>query len=270
MTVSKYTLIHLARAVCGDSRYTPYLTGAAIVHFFNKYGYNEAYGEGFPSRWKYTEDRLRELNGKDSIEQIIEEIVEPGRYLNTSIQVNDAETNLNEFLRFDKYELRKIGDSFKLVTVNSAVVQPNTSKEINHDFINEQIKKCHNKIFEGDYYGAIANARLLIETIFIEIIERSEGQEVKNDGDAENLWKRVKKILKLKIKKAILPDYVFQMLSGINASIKGLAGLSNNAADRHDNKFKTRRQYTKLAINLAMTLADFLLDSWQYQIDKKR
>ena len=33
----------------------------------------------------------------------------------------------------------------------------------------------------------------LIEAIFIEIIERHEKQEIKNDGDIENLWRKVKK-----------------------------------------------------------------------------
>lgn len=269
MKISEYTLKHLAQAVCGDSRFTPYVKGYDLVLYFNKHGFNEVYGEGFPSRWKYTEDKIRELNGTDTIRKIIEETVDPRRFIGLVITVEEAVEKLNEFLKFDKYELRKVGDFYKLTTSNGVIVQPDSSKQINHVFINEQIEKCNKKIVEEDYNGAVTNARSLIEAIFIEIIERSEGQEVRNDGDVENLWRKVKRIMKLEIDKETLPDYVVQILSGIDTSLKGLAGLSNNAGDRHANKFNTRRHHAKLSVNLAMTLSDFLLDSWQYQIDRK-
>jgi hypothetical protein len=54
---------------------------------------------------------------------------------------------------------------------------PETIKEINHDFINQQIEKCQNKIQEEDYNGSITNARSLVEAIFIEIIERHENRK---------------------------------------------------------------------------------------------
>jgi len=56
----------------------------------------------------------------------------------------------------------------------------------------EQIYKCQKKTFEEDFNGAITNARTLIESIFIEIIERHDNKEVKNDGNVENQWKLVK------------------------------------------------------------------------------
>jgi abortive infection Abi-like protein len=75
--------------------------------------------------------------------------------------------------------------------------------------------------------------------------------------------------MKLEIDKDTLPDFVIQILSGIDTAIKGLAGLSNNAGDRHANKFNTRKHHAKLAVNLAMTISDFLIESWNYQVDKK-
>ena len=269
MNLSEFTLINLTKAVCGDALYTPYMKGHEIVHFFNKYGFNEVYGAGFPSRRRYTEDKLRELNSSDIIGQIIEETVDPRRFHNLPIKVEDAVTELNELLKFDKFELRKSGDFYKLVNLNGQLIQPETVKKINHDFINQQIEKCQSKIQEEDYNGAITNARSLVEAIFIEIIERHDKQEVKNDGDVENLWRRVKKIMKLDIDKETLPDFVFQIISGLDTSLKGLAGLSNNAGDRHANKFKTKKHHAKLSVNLSMTIADFLMDSWNYQVEKK-
>jgi hypothetical protein len=140
-----------------------------------------------------------------------------------------------------------------------------SSKEIDHNFINEQIEKCYKKISENDFNGAITNARSLLEAVFIEIIERNKGFEIKNEGNVDNLWSQVKKIMKLEIDKTILPDYVIQILSGIDTAIKGFAGLSNNAGDRHATKFITRKHHAKLAVNLAMTISDFLIDSWQFK-----
>ena len=71
--------------------------------------------------------------------------------------------------------------------------------------------------------------------------------------------------MKLEIDKETLPDFVFQIVSGLETSIKGLAGLSNKAGDRHANKFKTKKHHAKLAVNLSMTIADFLIESWNYQ-----
>lgn len=268
MKISEYTIQHLAKIVCGDTPGAPYVKGYELVFYFNKYGFNETYGQGFPSRWKYTEDKLRELNGKDAIRSIIEETVDPRRYIGSYNTVDEVAKQINDVIKFDKYELKKVGDFYKVSDTQGILIQPETSKAINHSFINEQIKKCQKKILEEDFNGAVTNARSLIEAIFIEIIERHEQQEIRNDGDIENLWKRVKKIMKLEIDKETMPEYIIQLLSGIESSIKGLAGLSNNAGDRHAVKFITRKHHAKLAVNLSMTLSDFLLDSWQFQIDK--
>lgn len=265
MKLSEFSISHIAKVVCGDSGYTPYMKGLELVIYFNKFGFNNTYGEGFPSRWKYTEDCLRSLNGKDEIRIIIEETVDPRKYHGLNISVEDAVSEINKILKYDKYELQKQGDFYRLTDTQGLLIYPETTIEMNHDFINEQIEKCLRKINEEDFNGAITNARTLIESIFIEIIERHSKSEIKNDGDIDNMWKRVKKIMKLEIDVSILPDYVIQILSGIDTATKGLAGLSNNAGDRHSIKFNTRKHHAKLAVNLAMTISDFLLESWNYQ-----
>lgn len=265
MAISEFSLTHLAKALCGDGGYTPYLNGPSLVTFFNKYGYNEVYGPGFPSRWKYTEDKLRELNGRPAIVKIIEEILDPRRYHGMEITAEAAAREMNEFLKYDKIQVRPAGDFYKVVASVGMVVESAATKALSHDFISEQVKKCERKITEEDFNGAVTNARSLVEALFIEIIERSHEKEIKNDGNIENLWSQVKKIMKLNIAKEELPDFVVQILSGIDTSLKGLAALSNNAGDRHANKFRTRKHHAKLAVNLSMTIADFLLESYDYQ-----
>lgn len=265
MKISEFSIKLLAKAVCGDAEYTPYLKGFELVDFFNQYGFNDVYESGFPARWQYTEDNLRSINETDLLRKVIEDIVDPRRYHGKGFNLENAVKEINSFLKFDKYELRLLGDFYKITDLSGSLIQPETITTINHDFINEQVYKCQKKIFEEDFNGAITNARTLVESIFIEIIERHYQKEMKNDGNVENQWRVVKKIMKLEVDNSTLPDYVIQILSGIDTSVKGLAAFSNNAADRHANKFMTRKHHAKLAVNLAMTLSEFLLDSWNYK-----
>ncbi len=269
MRISEYTVKSLAKAACGDARYTPYLSGPDLVFFFNKYGFEDVYAQGFPSRWKYAEDKIRELNGSPHLKTLIEDIVDPRRFhighAVLDISADDAVLKINEFLKFDSLELRKVGNFFKLFNTSGALIEAESIKKVDHEFIGEQLMKCQRKIVEEDYNGAITNARSLVEAIFIEIIERHEKQEIKNDGNLDALWSRVKKIMKLEVQKETLPDYVFQILAGIDTCLKGFAGLSNNGGDRHATKFITRKHHARLAVNLSMTIADFLVDSWNFQ-----
>jgi len=66
--------------------------------------------------------------------------------------------------------------------------------------------------------------------------------------------------LKIELKKEDFPDFVFQIISGLDTSLGGLSALSNNAGDRHANKFNTEKHHAKLAVNLALTISDFLIE----------
>ncbi len=63
----------------------------------------------------------------------------------------------------------------------------------------------------------------------------------------------------MEIDKDSLPDTIIQILSGIDSVVKGLAGLSNDSADRHATKFQTKKHHAKLAVNAAITISDFLI-----------
>ena len=112
---------------------------------------------------------------------------------------------INDYLKFDDYELKEVGKFYKIHDVKGIVVDPETVQGLSHEFIKEQIKKCQNKIAQGDFNGAITNARSLVEAVMIKIIETHKGEEVNNDGKLENLYKQVKKILRLTIDPKVLP-----------------------------------------------------------------
>jgi hypothetical protein len=265
MKVTEKTIKFLGNALCGDNGLIPYKSGPKLVDFFVNYGADDQYGEGFPSRWKYTEDKIREYNGTKKLKSIIEDSVDPRDFIESNIDIKQAIKTFNELLNFDGYELKKVGAFYKITDSKGILVKPETVSGINHDFIQEQIKKCNEKIEQGDFNGAITNARSLAEAVMIEIIEKHEGKEIKNDGKIENLYKQVKKILNLTVDPKTLPQTVLQIISGLDSIVGGLAGLSNNSGDRHANKFNTKKHHARLAVNSTMTLVDFLLESKEYQ-----
>lgn len=265
MKITDDSVKKLALAVCGDSKFTPYISGLNLVELFNKHGFNDTSENMTPSRCKYAEIKIRELNGKKGLKQLVENIIDPRKFISSAISIENAIEQMNNFLKYDKYELRKVGHFYRVFDFNDTLVTSETIKEINHEFVGEQIQKFQTKIHEGDYSGAITNARTLVEAILIEIIEKHKGMEVENSGKLPILYKQVAKILKLESDKSKMPDTIIQILSGLDSITNGLAGLSNDAADRHANKFRTEKHHAKLSVNCAMTLCDFLIDSLQYQ-----
>lgn len=268
MKITERAIKFLGKTLCGDNGILPYKKGHELVDFFVGFGANDVYSEGFPSRWQYTEDKVREFNNTKTLKSIIENSVDPRDLIDLESDVPEIIKSINDYLKFDGYELNKVGEFYKIHDAKGIIVEPETVQGLSHEFIKEQIGKCQNKIDQGDFNGAITNARSLVEAVMIEIIETHTGEEVKNGGKLENLFKKVKKILNLTIDPKVLPPTIIQILSGLDSITGGLAGLSNNSGDRHANKFKTKKHHAKLAVNSSMTLVDFLLDSMEYQNNK--
>lgn len=260
MKISNKVTKQLGTFIAGDLGLAPRLSGPQLVDFYNECGFDDVYGSGFPSRWAYSTDKIVASNGTDQLRQILEEFVDPRRYGGDEEFVEKLVEHINSLIKYDGFALLKSGNVYKVADIQGNFIKPETSSTIGHEFVAEQIEKCQHKISSDDFNGAITNARTLVEAILIHVIEVIEKQEVKNDGNVLNLWSRAKKALKIDLKKDEVPDFVFQIISGLDTSLNGLAALSNNAGDRHANKFKTKRHHAKLSVNLAMTLSDFLVD----------
>ena len=260
MKVSLKIINNLGRLIAGDTQSAPYMSGPQLVEFFNWYDFEDVYGAGFPSRWVYAADKIKQANDSPRLQKILEGFLDPRRFVGKEHLIEESVKELNDLLIHDGYSVQKVGLSYKIAFIQGGFIQAETATELGHDFISEQITKCNEKIVSADYNGAITNARTLVEAVLIHVIEEIEKDAVKNDGNVVNLWNRAKKALKIDIKKEDAPDFVFQTLSGLDTSLNGLAALSNNAGDRHANKFNTKRHHAKLAVNLAMTLSDFLID----------
>jgi len=65
MHLSPRTLENLREMI---NERTEYRSGPKLVQFFNRLGFSDVYGRGFPSRWLFTDERLAEINGTPALE----------------------------------------------------------------------------------------------------------------------------------------------------------------------------------------------------------
>jgi len=51
MKISEKITKPLGQLIAGDTGIAPYMSGPNLVDFYNEYGFDDEYGQGFPSRW---------------------------------------------------------------------------------------------------------------------------------------------------------------------------------------------------------------------------
>src|SRR6202011_4730801 len=89
-----------------------------------------------------------------------------------ALNLQDALTYLNEFLAYDGYEIVPHGKSHDVIDRTRGEIVVDVKLEpthLSHAFIMEQIEKCRTKTNQGDYDGAITNARSLVEAVLAAI-----------------------------------------------------------------------------------------------------
>lgn len=247
MKISEKTVEALQKIINGDDEYGTYKKGWELVNFFNEFGRNDEYGQGFPSRREYTIECIRSFNSSDKLKEIIESVVDPRNHISpedissletgtksSRSQLDEIVDYLNKFLFYDGYALKKDESNtlYKVFHLDGGIVTNENLDTLSDEFINDQIRKAKEKLAQDDYDGAITNARSLMEAVQEEIIRRS-GAEVPNyRGDLLKLYKETKRVLNLDPSQE-LSDILKQILTGLNSIVSGLSGMSNKMGDRH-------------------------------------
>lgn len=272
MNLTERTIGAIGKVVTGDEKISPYRSGSQLVRIFNDYGANDVYGQGFPSRWQYAEEKIRSLNGTDAVGALLCQILDPREFMDTEFNVNEAVLFVNERLKYDGYEVVIKNDLAKvrdLAGVTVTCQHPfQGSKDDGHIFIDEQIQKAETKIKEGDFDGAITNARSLLEAALKELEVTLDSDPPQYDGDLPKLYKRVQKLLSLEPGRKDIEGPLKQVLSGLVSVVGGIAGLSNRMGDRHARSYNPAKHHATLVVNAAKTMTNFLFETHQYQKSK--
>ncbi len=278
ITLSEKSIGALAKIVCGNPRdngekIAPYRSGPQLFEFFKAFGASDVYrfGGGMPSREPYTRDRLREHNGETSMHALIEAALDPRHFLDTEFSIASAVEWLNQYLLLDGVELRSKGRGYRAHFLGSQTVEitaPVTIEPASHEYIEQQVEKCREKVASGDYAGAITNARTMVEAVLLAIDEKLAEAPEPYGGDLLKLYRRVQRQLNLSPGAEGLADPLRQVLSGLTSVVQGLSSLRNTGSDAHATRYRPDEHHARVAVNAAMTMTDFVLATYEYQSRK--
>ncbi|MCE3238736.1 MAG: hypothetical protein K0R24_1717 [Gammaproteobacteria bacterium] len=84
---------------------TEYRKGPALVKFFNELGSNDVYGQGFPSRWVYTDEKLSKINGTAELDKCIKKVFAPVNFIGRFPDLDKHLSEFNEYLAFDGWKV---------------------------------------------------------------------------------------------------------------------------------------------------------------------
>ena len=86
---------------------TEYRSGPKLISFFNELGYNDAYGQGFPSRWMYTDSKLSEINGAPELDKCIKKLFAPVNFIGRFADLDGFINDFNQYLAFDGWKIKR-------------------------------------------------------------------------------------------------------------------------------------------------------------------
>ncbi|MGY6287928.1 hypothetical protein [Proteus mirabilis] len=120
---------------------TEYRSGPKLVKFFNTLGFNHSYGQGFPPRWKYTDDCLDTINGTPRLDKCIKEIFNPINFISRIDELDRFIAEFNQYLAFDKWRVIRNGaeitfEKLHKVELNDDNLQSSNLSE--SDFLNRE------------------------------------------------------------------------------------------------------------------------------------
>lgn len=123
MFLCEQSIKQLRIIINGDD--TPdYKSGSELVSFFNKLGFNDYYGQGFPSRWIFTELKLNEINGTTKLESCIKAIFAVNNYIGRIDYLDNLIDEFNQYLVFDKLKVVRENEKILIEKLDKIIIPP--------------------------------------------------------------------------------------------------------------------------------------------------
>lgn len=173
---------------------TEYRSGPKLVQFFNSLGFSDSYGQGFPSRWAYTDERLARLNRTPGIDQCIRAAFAPVNFVGQFDNLDRLLEEFNQYLAFDSWKVVREGADLRFVRVDKNQAATNTVKaEVNEedqflkrelsnlsidalglegglvDVLNERVKEIERCFQSGAYLAVLILAGSTLEGLLLGI-----------------------------------------------------------------------------------------------------
>lgn len=163
MKISQKTIEQLRTIINGDDT-CDYRSGPKLVSFFNNLGFDDKYGPGFPSRWAYTEDRLKTINGTPELDKCLQSVFAVINYVGRIDVLDKLIADFNQYLAFDKWQVVRDNDTITFRQLEQIIVDPPqpVNKEINEiEFLKQNFNIDIDALTLDTNVTAIIKSRLL-------------------------------------------------------------------------------------------------------------
>jgi len=264
-------------------RALPYLSGPELCEISTKFGLPVTYGwnGGALSRWTYLDNLLEYCIDNDRASDLLGYLFSKGQFVkslkgHTPDQIETAydeicETiikQINGILYFGGNELAVIGRNFVIHEIGTTVtVAAPTVKSISRTYISDISQRALQDIVDGNFDSAITKSRTLLEEVFIFVIEK-KGEKPSAKGDIGKLYGQVKQLYSMHQVKDV-DVRINTLLSGLEKILSSVAEMRNTNSDAHgagSKRITLSDYHTRLFVNSATTMADFILSVGENKI----
>ncbi len=250
----------------------PYLNGADLRNLSSSFGLIQK-NTGI-SRWQYLDNLFEYCIKEDLCSDLLLNFFDKKKFKckfwGHSVDVIDEAYNtfvqtilkkINGFLYFDDYELILKDNQFSVRQIGCNVeIQAPSLKNINYDYITGIYKRATEDIENKNFDSAITKSRSLLEEIFCFVIEKKNAIPPKT-GNIYELYKKVKDLYNMH-NKSNIDKCINALLSGLVNIVKSISEMRNSVSDAHglgSKRFKVDEHHTRLCVNSAITMSEFIL-----------
>ncbi|MFH1109889.1 MAG: abortive infection family protein [Planctomycetota bacterium] len=277
---STQTITALAEVVTGGSAgdSTPsigvYRSGPKLERFFGGLNITLRIGNAsrVPTVRVVLEQENKQPDGRATIIRVIEAAADPRDYLDDTAKLAAVVDYLNRRLTFDGYELRKIGQTFKVVALATNTVAAAALKEKAKALDLESVHSDFDRALtqaDTDPSDAITAACSTVESVCKCILDEL-GKPYPTNKDIKGVVGEVAKHLNLSPGRDDLPKEWEQdirtILSGLFNVVGGIGSLRTHAGDAHGrgkHPVPADARIARLAIHAASTVSLFYIETWQ-------
>ena len=261
----------------GSQRVYPglYRSGTKLEIFFRGCNLEFALGLG-GSRVPTTRSLLYEVNeepdGALRLAIVTEAVADPREYQRAPEKHEAVLEYLNDNLRPDGYEIRKVGRKYRLCSTATHAPSTTALQEAAHELDLGSVQRDAERAMaqaEDDPEDAITAACSMVESTCRTILkERNLPLPAKKD--ISHLVAQVQQHLALSPSREDFPEDIEpdikQILGGLRSVANGIGALRTHAGDAHGRDKDMPRldsRIARLAIHAASTLSLFLIETWQ-------
>lgn len=250
----------------------PYLSGPDLCKISSHFGLSQQYTK--LSRWQYLENLMRFCIDNDRCSDLLAYLFNKEQFSSTLCNYNIKEIDsayedivkkvihaINNYLYFSGHELCVISNKFIVKKINEKLeIKTPKINLVDRDYIKSISSRAMNDIDNGDFDSAITKARTTLEETFCYVIEK-KGESPVTTGNLKDLYKQVKNLYKMHTDQNA-DRRIKTLLSGLENIIASISEMRNKSSDSHgvgSARINIEEHHARLAVNAAMTMADFIL-----------